>query len=285
MLRQKYAVFTMDVEAFTDTECVSASSHKVSLDVLDGFDEYLKILDKYNIKSTLFTVGNFAPQMAKRLENAIAKGHRLALHGQHHTPPLNIPPDTFRAEIAEAKERLTKLFRTEVSGFRAPCFSMDNARLNILKELGFKYDSSNIGFEKARHTTALDLTAYEDHGNGIFSDKGFFEFSIAKQKIFGIPFPISGGGYMRLADWNFMKFHIKQYLQRNNYYVFYLHPFELTSQKIPILKDLKAYDKYYLTAGIRSFGKHIEQLICMLQKFGFQFITFEELHEKLSANP
>ena len=54
MLRQKYAVFTMDVEAFTDTECVSASSHKVSLDVLDGFDEYLKILDKYNIKSTLF---------------------------------------------------------------------------------------------------------------------------------------------------------------------------------------------------------------------------------------
>ena len=274
----------MDVEAFTDTECVSASSEPISLDLLDGFDEYLKILDKYDIKSTLFTVGNLAPKITGRLEKAIASGHRLALHGQRHTPPLDIPVETFRAEIAEAKERLSNLFHTDISGFRAPCFSLDNARLNVLKDLGFKYDSSNIGFEKARHTTALDLTSYEDHGDGIFSDHGFFEFSLSKQKIFGVPFPISGGGYLRLSNWSFIKFHIKQYLLHNHYYVFYLHPFELTTQKIPTPKDLKSYDKYYLHAGIRTFGKHIEQLICMLQKSGFQFTTFEELHETLSTN-
>ena len=86
---------------------------------------------------------------------------------------------------------------------------------------------------------------------------------------------------MRLSNWGFMKGVIKQYLQNNDYYVFYLHPFELTRQRIPLLKGLKSYDKYYLTAGIRDYGKHIEQLIVMLKQQGFKFLTFEELCETL----
>ena len=62
-MNKKYAVFTMDVEAFTDTECVSYSGADIEVDLLDGFDEYIKILDKYGIKSTLFTVGMLAPKI------------------------------------------------------------------------------------------------------------------------------------------------------------------------------------------------------------------------------
>ena len=105
----------------------------------------------------------------------------------------------------------------------------------------------------------------------------FFEFGISKQKIFGQPFPISGGGYVRLMNWEFMKSVIHQYITTNDYYVFYLHPFELTRQKIPLLKKLKSYDKYYLKAGIQTYGKHIEQLIKMLKTNGYEFVTFEEL--------
>lgn len=282
MLKKKYAVFTMDVESFTDTECVASSTENVDVDLLDGFDEFIRILDKYDIKSTLFTVGSLAPKMINKLKRCIKNGHKLALHSYKHIAPMDVTLETFKSEISKSKKLLTKLFDTEIVGFRAPYFSLDNKRLNILKELGFKYDSSHLGFLRARHTVTLDLKGFKEFSKDIFYDGDFFEFGMSKQKIFGKPYPISGGGYVRLSHWGFIKSVIKQYLKQNEYYVFYLHPFELTSQKIPFLKDLKPYDRYYLQYGINSFGKHIEQLILLLKKLGYNFVTFEELSEVLT---
>lgn len=282
MSRTKYAVFTMDVEAFTDTECVSYSSTPVDVDLLDGFDEYLKILDRYGIKSTLFTVGKLAPKIADRLRIHIGNGHELALHSYKHVAPMTISTEKFREQTLKAKQLLLDLFGKEVKGFRAPCFSINNERLEILKELGFKYDSSHLGFSKARHTVDIDLKNFKELRDGVFCENGFFEFGLSKQKIFGQPYPISGGGYVRLSNWEFIKSVIWQYIKSNDYYVFYLHPFELTTQKIPFLKDLKGYDKYYLKAGIASYGRHIEQIIKMLQKCGYTFVTFEQLSEIMS---
>lgn len=283
MLKQKYAVFTMDVEAFTDTECVAKSSEHVDVDLLDGFDEYIRILDKHNIRSTLFTVGTLAPKMAEKLQSCIANGHRVALHNYEHVAPMDQSPDTFRRGVEKAKEHLSELFGTEIEGFRAPFFSMDNQRLNILKELGFRYDSSHLDFSKARHTVELNMDNFKQFAKDIFYDGDFFEFGLSKHKICGMSFPISGGGYVRLNNWPFIKSVIRHYLQQNDFYVFYLHPFELTHQKVPIMKDLKSHDRYYLSHGIKSYGNHIEQLIQMLKSLDYQFITFEELADKLST--
>ncbi|MBR6564549.1 MAG: polysaccharide deacetylase family protein [Clostridia bacterium] len=281
MLKKKYAVFTMDVEAFSDTECVANSAESVNLDLMDGFDEYIRILDKHGIKSTLFTVGSLAPKIIDKLKSSINNGHKLALHSYKHIAPMDVSEETFRNEIKKSKDMLKKLFNTDIVGFRAPYFSLDDKRLNILKELGFKYDSSHLDFLKARHTVTLNLKGFKEFSKGIFYDGNFFEFGLSKQKIFGKPYPISGGGYVRLSHWGFIKSVIKQYLKQNDYYVFYLHPFELTTQKIPFLKDLKPYDQYYLQYGITSYGKHIEQLILLLKKLGYSFVTFEELSEIL----
>ncbi len=275
----KYAVFTMDVEAFTDTECVSTSSVKVDVDLLDGFDEYIKILDKYGIKSTLFTVGKLAPKISDKLKKYIGNGHRLALHSYDHIAPMNVSIERFKEETKKAKQILTEMFGIDIKGFRAPCFSLDKERLEILRELGFSYDSSHLGYPKANHTVDLDLSNFSEFRKGIFHDNGFYEFGLSKQKIFGQPYPISGGGYVRLSNWDFIKSLIWQYIRRNNYYVFYLHPFELTREKVPFLKDLKPYDKFYLKHGIGTYGNKVEQIIRMLQKSGYQFVTFEELTE------
>lgn len=283
-MQKKYAVFTMDVEAFTDTECVANSSHKIDLDLLDGFDEYIDILDKYNIKSTLFTVGTLAPKMIEKLKACLNNGHKLALHSYEHIAPMDVSPEVFKQETLKSKLMFEKLFGTNVLGFRAPYFSLDDKRLKILKDIGFKYDSSHLGFSKARHTVGLKLKNFKEFSKGIFHDGDFFEFSMSKHKIFGCPYPISGGGYVRLFNWGVIKTVIKQYLQQNNYYVFYLHPFELTRQKIPYLKDLKPHDQYYLQCGIKAYKNHIEQLIILLKKHGYEFVTFEELSEKLSCS-
>lgn len=282
MLKQKYAIFTMDVESFTDTECVAYSKEKVEVDVLDGFDEYIKILDSNGIKGTLFTVGNLAPKMANKLKDCIKNGHELALHNYEHTAPAEIETERFKNNILEAKTKLSKMFNTEISGFRAPYFSMDKKHLDIIKEVGFKYDSSYLDFLAARHTVSLDLNNYKKIAKNVYKSGNFLEFEIPKHKMFGFPYPISGGGYIRLGYWPFIKGLIKEYLQQNDYYVFYLHPFELTSQKIPILKDLKLYDKFYLNYGIKAYANHIQQLIVMLKDLGYEFITFNELAEKIN---
>ncbi len=278
MNRTKYAVFTMDVESFADTECISNLGVPVDTDLLDGFDQYMGILDKYGIKSTLFTVGNLAPKMFGRLKKYINKGHRLALHSYEHIAPMDVQPAQFREQVSQAKKQMGELFGTEIQGFRAPCFSLDKERLDILKDVGFKYDSSHLDF-KARHTVKLDLSDFKKVRNGIFRQKDFFEFGLAKEKVFGNPFPISGGGYVRIGNWGFVKTLIRKYVSENDYYVFYLHPFELTSEKVPFFPELKSYDKFYLKFGIDTYAKKIEYIIQLLKKYGYQFVTFEELSD------
>lgn len=282
MNQTKYAVFTMDVETFTDTECLYSHGLTADVDVLDGMEEYLKILDRHGIKGTLFTVGDLAPQIVDRLKPHISNGHTLALHSYSHVAPMSVPVDQFREKTLQAKLQLSKLFNTEVKGFRAPCFSMDRDRLNILQELGFCYDSSCLDFLKARHTVKLDLSNFETLRDGIFRKDNFYEFGLSKEKVFGMCFPISGGGYVRLGHWDFIRNLIWRHIRHHDYYVFYLHPFELTKQKIPFFKELKSYDKYYLKQGISTFGKRVEQIIQMLKKCGYEFVTYEQLTKIMS---
>ena len=277
MSRKKYAVFTMDVEAFADTECISASGIPVDVDLLDGFDEYVKILDKYGIKSTLFTVGDLAPRIVDRLRGYISKGHDLALHSYSHIAPMQVPLEQFREKTRRAKQWMRELFDVDVVGFRAPCFSMDKARLEVLQELGFRYDSSHLDYRPARHTVKLDLKNFRQLREGVFRKNDFYEFGLSKEKVFGKNFPISGGGYVRLSNWGFIKTLIWHYIHQNDYYVFYLHPFELTKQKVPFLKELKSYDKFYLKKGIGTYNRRIERIIQMLKKGGYEFVTFGQL--------
>lgn len=280
-MQKKYAVLTIDVESFKDTECIANASEDVDCDLLDGFDEYIDLLDKHDIKATLFTVATLAPKIIDKLKPCIKNGHELALHSYSHIAPLDINCDIFESNILKAKEELTEIFGAEIRGFRAPFFSIDCDRLSTLKKLGFRYDSSFLNFPKARHTVKFELQNFKEISKNIYQNGDFFEFGLSSYKSLGISYPISGGGYVRLSNWTFIKSLIKQYLQKNNFYVFYLHPFELTRQKIPVLKDLKLYDKFYLTHGIASYRKRIEQLIIMLKKLGYEFITFDELSEKI----
>lgn len=283
MSNAKYVVFTMDVEAFSDTDCLRSSGPQAERDLMDGFDRYMEILDRYGIKSTLFTVGNLAPRISDRLQRCLDRGHRLALHSMDHTVAMDLPPEQFRQQTGAAREALCNLFHTEVTGFRAPCFSIDKERLEILKELGFHYDSSYLGFPLARHTVTLDLGEFQRLRPNVFRQKDFFEFGLSLQRVLGFPFPISGGGYVRLLHWGIMKYLIQRHIHRNDYYVFYLHPFELTAQQIPRIPRLNPRDQYYLHAGIRSYGQKIEQIIQMLRQAGYQFVTFEELTQIIGS--
>ena len=280
--RTKYAVFTVDVEAFADTECVSNSGADVQEDMLDGLDEYIQILDKYGIKATMFSVCRTALAAKERIASHIAKGHSLALHSMDHIAPCLLSNEQFRQETSLAKKLLSETFGTEITGYRAPCFGIDNDKLDILRELGFLYDSSRIDFSAARHTVDVNMQRFEELRKGIFRSDGFFEFGLIHNRIFGQDFPISGGGYVRMFNWGIIKAAIMDYIRKNDYYVFYLHPFELSRKKTPHIPNLKFYDRIYLNYGLHSFPHKVEYIIRILKKAGYVFVTFDELASIMS---
>lgn len=276
-MNKKYAVFTMDVEAFADTECLSRAGMEFEQDMLDGLDAYMEILDRHGIKATMFSVCRTALQAKDRILNHLRKGHELALHSYDHRPLCQLTDEEFRSQTKMAKDLLSETFGTQISGYRAPCFGIDDSKLQILRELGFDYDSSHLGFSSARHSMPVGFHGFEQLRKGILRCKDFFEFGLTQDRLFGHDYPISGGGYVRLFNWGIIKTIIKDYILKNDYYVFYLHPFELSKQPIPYLPKLKLYDQYYLNHGIRSYHKKVEWIIQILSRAGYEFVTFKEL--------
>jgi len=272
----KHAFFTIDVERFADTECIYNSGQHVKETMLDGLDRYIDILDKYNIKATLFVLSDMAYEIKDKLKEYIKKGHKIALHGKDHIPPKFISNERFKEEIQEAKEKLEDMFCMPVIGYRAPCFSMNLEKLELLKKLGFEYDASRIDFSAARHTEHMDMSDFDKVRNEVYKKDDFYEFGISTQKVFGKQFPVSGGGYIRISNWLFASYMLKKYIKHNDNYVFYLHPFELSKEKSPRVSKLKLYDRFYLKFGKFSYPYKIEYIIKKLKKYGYRFSTFED---------
>ena len=274
------AFFTIDVERFSDTECIYKSEVPVKQTMLDGLDRYMEILNNHNIKATLFVLTDFADEIANGLKKHLANGHKIALHGERHIPPKLLSDNEFESQITRAKSKLEDMLDTRVIGYRAPCFGIDRQKLDILQKSGFLYDSSLMGFSKARHNTEIDMSDFKKISTSTFEKNGFFEFAMSTEKIFGFNFPVSGGGYVRISNWLFTRFMLKKHFIRSDDYVFYSHPFEFSKEKLPKIKTLKSYDKYYLQRGLSSYVKKLEFIIKQLQKNGYNFSTFEDEIQK-----
>ena len=280
---KKYAVFTIDIERFEDTECVAKSGYTPKDDMLDGVDKYINILNKHNIKATMFALSDAANRIEDKLKKYIDMGHKLAIHGGNtHRPATELSDAEFEKEIKKTKSSFEETYGVPVKGYRAPFFGIDKRKLKILQSAGFTYDSSRLDFSGARYHENMDMHDYENPMDEIYKKDGFYEFGLCNQKIFGCNFPISGGGYMRLANWGMIKSILNDYIKKHNYYVFYLHPFELSNKKIPQIHGIKSYDKMYLQYGLFSMPRKIEKIIKMLKRNGYTFITFDELTEQIN---
>jgi hypothetical protein len=273
----KIAFMTIDVESLFDSELLK---DRLKYDPKYSYECYLKdyidLLDKYNIKGTLFILESSLDETKDIIKYAISHGHEIALHGKKHTSPFEISDEDFKKEIKEVKERLEKEFNIEIKGYRAPCFGIDENKIKIIKELGFKYDSSNLDFHLAKKSGKINLDSYNKDYQYISSKDGFYEFSLAKVKAYSGHMPVSGGGYIRLVPWFVMKYYIKKFFKNTDSYVFYCHPFEIGKGKIPSFKNLNWKEKLYLKIGRKSYLKKIEYIIKLLNKKGFEFKAMKE---------
>lgn len=274
---KKYAVLTMDVEDLHHLDYISISKKESRYSMLDGLNNFAEILDKNNINGNFFVVGEIIKKTKFILNELIKTGSSVGSHTMYHKKPNNISINDFKEDLILSKNIIEQVLSCPVNGFRAPCFSLDDERLSIVRNSGFLYDSSKINFNHHPLYGDLKLNGFNKIFDNIYEQDGFYEFEISTHKISNYNLPISGGGYLRIFPWLITRRLIESYLKNNNFYCLYIHPFELSNKTIPKIKNLDFKNNLRMRLGRETTFSKIDLLIKLLKKHGFEFVTFEEV--------
>ena len=274
---KKYAVLSMDIEDWHQLYYFLGKAD-TNYSMLDGFVNYVDLLNRFDIKTTFFTLSDVADGIKDELKYAVSCGHEIACHGKSHTRPIDFTPEQFREEISEAKSKLEDIVGQEVIGYRAPCYGIDNERYDIVREVGFKYSSSKMDVSGHPLYGELDLNDFDNPMQGIYTKDGMTEFALSTQPILGKDIAVSGGGWIRLLPWScVMKPLIKKHIKSAQTYTLYIHPFELSKREMPKVPDTGLLTNIRARRGLGKVDKRIEQLIGMLQKKDFEFVPFRDI--------
>jgi polysaccharide deacetylase family protein (PEP-CTERM system associated) len=275
---KRYAVLSMDVEDWFHLDYFSGLSPDRSSSMLDGLDVYLSLLERHSIRTTFFVLSELAEHLDGTLRAMAAAGHEIASHGVAHKRPLKMTVDEFADDLRQSKATLENVVQRPVEGFRAPCFSMDRTRLQEVRKAGYTYDSSRIDFTGHPLYGSLDVSDFQTVSPGHSAQLGFHEFEVSTLPVLGKRLPVSGGGYLRIAPWAFMRPLIQSYLNRSPLYVLYIHPFELSPCPLPAAAAKLSYP-HRLRFGLGRAGvaRKLDRLVRLLKKEGFSFVTFRDL--------
>lgn len=276
-MNNKFAVLSMDVEDWYHLYYFLGKAD-TSYSMLDGFTNYVDLLNKHNIKTTFFVLSELADIAKSQLLYASSCGHEIACHGKTHIRPLDLSPSDFEAQITEAKSKLEDTIIKEVIGYRAPCYGIDDERYKIIQKAGFKYSSSKMDVPGHPLYGELDLSDFKQPIKGIYTKDGMTEFALSTQKFCGKHIAVSGGGWIRLLPWKpLMKPLIKTYLNDAEIYTLYIHPFELSKREMPKVPDTGILTNIRARRGLGKVDGRIEQLIEMLEENNFSFYTYKEI--------
>jgi len=280
----KYAVISLDVEDWYHLDYLSITEKERSYSMLDGLNNFLNIVDENNIKSTLFALSGMIPMVQNDLLTAIKSGHEVASHGVSHKRPLVISKEQFIEEANKSKGIGEDLLSTEIYGYRAPCFSINNELVEELKSAGYQYDSSKIEFSSHPLYGQLNMEKYQTVMDNVFQLSGFTEFELPTYKVLGRPIPVSGGGYLRIFPWLLMKNLISNYLQQHSTYFLYIHPFELSDISPTNVSSASLLNNFRFRYGQQTTANKLKKLIKLLKQKGYQFTTFHQLTKIAASN-
>ncbi len=274
---KKYAILSMDVEDWYQSYHFDGDIDK-SVTVLDGLDTALRILRQRGIPGSFFVLGEIADQLKDTLRRMDRDGHDIACHGWEHVRPLSMAPEDFRRQLVRAKAALEDVLGHGVSGYRGPYFAMDDERLDIVREAGFRYDSSKLKQQKSDKYGEMALAGFTEVSPCVYEKDGFVEFEVSTQRVGGMNM-LLGGGYLRMLPWAFMRWMLGRYLRTGKPYVLYIHPLDLSAAAIPRRKDMGLSKALRMHVGRRGMARRLEKTLALLEAYGYEFTTFERLRQ------
>jgi peptidoglycan-N-acetylglucosamine deacetylase len=106
-----------------------------------GVPLILDLLRARRVTATFFVPGVVAERYPERVEQIVADGHELGVHGYTHTPPAQLSAAEEEHELVLALEVLRR-FADDVTGYRSPSWDFGPHTLDLLDRLGLRYSSN-----------------------------------------------------------------------------------------------------------------------------------------------
>lgn len=208
-------------------------------------DKLLQLLQKHDVRATCFVLGSVAerhPGLVKEISDA---GHEIASHGFSHLEIYKQTPSEFRDDISRTNDILSSVTNEAIIGYRAPFFSITKESLwslDILCELGFKYDSSinpihhhRCGIPNADRTASI-LRLKQGR---------ILEIPVASMPMFNTNLPVGGGTYMRIYPYLFWRWCLRRLENSGETFGIYTHPWEMDEDapriKVPMSLKISHY--------------------------------------------
>jgi hypothetical protein len=103
----------------------------------------LELLDELRVPGVFFFIARDAEREAPLLRQMVAAGHEVASHSMTHPQPFRtLADDALAEEVDGSRARLTAASGSEVIGFRAPAWDVDDRVLGRIAAAGYRYDAS-----------------------------------------------------------------------------------------------------------------------------------------------
>ena len=261
--------FSVDVEDWFHGIPVNRATKEAATPRLErGLHVLLDLLGERGARATFFILGPLVTQYAAVLRRIAAEGHELGCHGWSHDLVYDMARDRFAEEARRARDTISDLIGRPVEAFRAPYFSITRDSLwalEVLAELGFKYDSSVFPVRNWRY-------GIEDFSRDpvlLSTPAGpLWEFPISVMERYGQTIPVSGGAYFRLYPYSLTRANFKAQERAGRSVVFYLHPWELDPDHPQVSFAWKPRFTHY--ANLQSARP---KLVRLLREFSFGTIS------------
>ena len=265
--------FTVDVEEHFQVSAfdgvVGRSNWERHPSRVDGSVEaLLDLLDRHDARGTFFTLGWLAERRPAMVRRIAERGHEVASHGFWHRRVTTLSPGEFRDDVRDAKASLEDAAGVEVTGFRAPNFSILPGfewAFDVLLEEGYRYDSSLFPIRRPGY--GYPGAPREPHALHRASGT-LWEYPLATLDLFGFRVPAAGGGYLRQFPPAVIRHAFRRLEASGVPGVFYIHPWEVDpgQPRIPVgrLTQIRHY---------RGLDQALPRMDRLLSEFRFTSIA------------
>ncbi len=265
---------TVDVEdyyhvsAFADT-LDRTQWDSISPRVEDNTRKLLDLFASRDTQATFFVLGWVAERFPQLVRDIAGHGHEVASHGYSHQLVYSQKPEVFREETAKSKMMLEDITGLAVDGYRAASYSITGKSLwalDILTELGFKYDSSIFPVYHDRY--GMPSAPPTIHGAISPSGGELVEYPLTVARVFKWSLPVAGGGYFRLYPyWLSRALLSKSQRDLGQPFIFYLHPWEIDPEQ-PRIENASRLSRFRHYQNLGRCHQRLEKLLT-----DFEFTT------------
>ncbi len=208
----------------------------------------LDALSAGECKATFFVVGYNAKRYPHLLKDIVRKGHEVGLHGYDHTSVFKQDSKTFSKELIYCRKMIEDITGKEVTGFRAPNWSITPAvfwALDILKEQGIRYVSGMDQQLFLRYEFCLNPELIQFPRNSL--------------KAGPLVVPFGGGFFLRAYPYPLTKLLVERVNRQKQRVLCYIHPWEL-DENTPC-KGMTQFWRIVTTFNLKKMKKNITRFL------------------------